>query len=412
MPLTDTATKNAKPKPDGKPAKLPDVNGMYLLVSQTGKYWRFDYRFAGKRKTLALGTYPDISLKNARDKLAEARKQLAEGNDPGEQKRRDKIAAKVAATNTFELIAKEWHEKMSHEWSPQHSTRVWASLEQHVFPTIGKRRITEIQPLELLDMLRKVEKAGKLDTANRLRERCSAIYRLAILTGRALLDPAAPLQGALKTPKAEHRKALDRAELPDFLKRLDTNFEGQRQTFLLMQLMLLCFTRIGEMTLAEWAEIDFDTGLWTIPAAHRKLQHKEKASTPPHLVPLSKQALSILLELRDITGHRVHVFPGRNNPRQPMSAETLRRALERLGYKGKVDVHGFRSTASTILNEAGFNPDAIERQLSHIEKNLVRAAYNRAEYLEERRSMMQWWANYIDSQRNEGKVLPFPGRAA
>jgi integrase len=380
MPLTDTDTKNAKPKPDGKPAKYPDEKGMYLLVSQTGKYWRYDYRFQDKRKTLALGTYPEVSLKAAREKLAEARRLLAEGTEPSTQKKRDKIAAKVAAANTFEALAREWHEKMSSEWSTQHAARVLTSLEQHLFPSLGKLPVTEILPLELLEVLRKVENAGKHDTTIRLRERCSAIYRLAILTGRATHDPAASLLGALKTPKVEHRKALSRDELPGFLKRLDEHFPGNRQTLLLMQLMVLCFTRIGEMTSATWAEINFDDALWTIPPEHCKLKEIEKATAQPHLVPLSHQALAILQELQSFNGHRTHIFPGRNNPNQPMNAETLRRSLERLGYKGKAHIHGFRSTASTILNETGFNPDAIERQLSHVETNKVRSAYNRAEY--------------------------------
>lgn len=399
MPLTDTACKTAKPREDGKPLRLTDEKGMYLEVMPNGsKYWRLKYRFNEKEKRLALGVYPETTLKEARLKREEARKLLSDGIDPGVKRKTDKIAAKVAATNTFEALALEWHGVMSSEWSAAHTERVLASLKAHLFPALGKRPITEIQPLELLEVLRKVEKAGKLDTVNRLRERCSAIYRLAILTGRATFDPAAPLNEALKKPIVEPRKALGRDDLPAFLAKLET-FDGTRQTYLLFKMMLLCFTRVGEMVMAEWSHIDWDAALWTIPASNRKLPEKFKPTAPPHLVPLSRQALEVLRELQAISGNRPYLFPNRNHPTQSMSPETLRRALHRLGYRGKADVHGFRSTASTILNEAGFNPDAIERQLSHAERNKVRAAYNRAEYMEERRRMMQWWADLLDKQQ-------------
>ncbi|TCP10898.1 integrase [Crenobacter luteus] len=412
MPLTDSAIKNAKPREDGKPDKLADGLGLFLWVMGNGsKYWRMAYRFAGKQKTLALGVYPETSLKEARARRDDARKLLAEGIDPCEKKKADKIAAKVAAANTFEALAREWHGVMTAEWSAAHAGRVLASLESHLFPTLGKRPITEIQPLELLDVLRKVERAGKIDTANRLRERCSAIFRLAVLTGRATVDPAATLSGALKTAVAKPRKALGRDELPGFLSRLEA-FGGTRQTYLLFRLMLLCFTRIGEMVRAEWAHVDWDKALWSVPPENRKLQEKYKATAAPHMVPLSRQAADVLRELQAISGGRQFLFPNRNRPDSPMSPETLRRALHRMGYKGKADVHGFRSTASTILNESGFNPDAIERQLSHADHNKVRAAYNRAEYLDERRRILQWWADYIDAQAEGGKVIPFPDRAA
>lgn len=398
MPLTDSAVKNAKPREDGKPDKLADGQGLFLWVMGNGsKYWRLAYRFAGKQKTLALGVYPESSLKETRTRRDAARKLLAEGSDPSEKKKADKIAAKVAAANTFEALAREWHSVMAAEWSEAHTARVLASLETHLFPSLGKRPITEIQPLELLDVLRKVERAGKIDTANRLRERCSAIFRLAVLTGRATVDPAATLSGALKTAIAEPRKALGRDELPGFLSHLEA-FDGTRQTYLLFQLMLLCFTRIGEMVQAEWEHVDWDKALWVIPPENRKLQEKYKATAAPHFVPLSRQALDVLRELRAISSGRKYLFPNRNRPDHPMSPETLRRALHRLGYKGKADVHGFRATASTILNEIGFNPDAIERQLSHAERNKIRAAYNRADYLDERKKMMQWWACFIDQQ--------------
>ena len=380
-------------------------------MANGAKYWRMAYRFASKQKTLALGVYPKTTLKQARSKRDKAMRLLAEGMDPSLQRKTDKLMAKVVSNNTFEAIAKEWHAKESHEWSEVHAERVMTAMTTHIFPFIGHMPITDITPLGLLEVIRKVESAGHIDTAKRLRQRCSAVFRLAILTGRCTTDPAAPLVGALKTPQAEPRKALKREEIPDFLVALE-KYDGTKQTKLMMELMLLTFTRVGEMASACWNEIDFDKALWTIPPEHRKLPEKSKPTDPPHLVPLSAASIKILRELQTITGGRTHLFPNRNDPTRHMSPETLRRALHLMGFKGKADVHGFRSTASTILNETGFNPDAIERQLSHAEGNKVRAAYNRAEYMEERRIMMTWWSEYIDSVKKCGKILPFHPKAA
>ena len=402
MALTDVAVKQAKPQ--DKPYQLPDGESLYLEVTPAGgKRWLFRYRFNGKAGKLALGKYPTVRIAEARDKAAAARKLLADGINPGTQRKADKLAAKLSSENTFAAIAGEWHDKEKHEWSEQHAERVMTSLELHNFPYIGATPINDIKPLELLEVLRRVEKAGNLDTCKRLRQRCSSIFRLAILTGRCDSDPAAPLVDALKTPQVEHRKALNRDELPEFLHALK-EMDSNRQTKLMMELMLHTFTRVGEMSMARWEEIDFDAKLWTIPPEHRKLTEKSKKSAAPHLVPLSDHALAILRELHAISGGREHIFPNRNSPNRPMSPETLRRALHRMGFKGKADVHGFRSTASTILNEEGFNPDAIERQLAHVERNRVRAAYNRAEYMEERRRMMQWWSSYVSQQQDDNIV--------
>lgn len=406
MPLTDLLCKTAKPQGDNKSFRLSDGQGMYLEVMPNGaKYWRMKYRFNDKEKRLALGVYPETGLKDARAMRAAARKLLAEGTDPGIQRKENKQRVKTASANTFRAIATEWHNKESHEWCAQHAKRVMTAMEQHVFPTVGERPIASIKPLELLEVLRRVENAGNLDTAKRLRQRCSAIFRLGILTGRCDSDPAAPLVGVLKTPQPELRKALKREEIPGFLHVL-AHYDGTRQTKLMMELMLLTFTRVGEMAAACWNEIDFDAALWTIPAAHRKVLDKFKKTAPPHLVPLSDQALTRLRDLQSISGGRKHLFPNRNDPTRSMSPETLRRALHNMGYKGKADVHGFRSTASTILNESGFNPDAIERQLSHTESNKVRAAYNRAEYMDERRKMMCWWGDYIDGVKTGDPAIP------
>lgn len=399
MPLTDTACKTAKPREDDKPLRLSDEKGMYLEVMPNGsKYWRLKYRFNAKEKRLALGVYPETTLKEARQKRDDARQRLANGEDPGEQRKLEKMLKQAATANKFEAIALEWHARESHEWSAAHSERVLSAMQTHIFPYIGDRPIHEIRPLELLEVLRKVESAGNIDTTKRLRQRCSAVFRLAILTGRCDSDPAAPLTDALKTQQSTPRKALMREDIPAFLEALE-KYDGNVQTKLMMKLMLLTFTRVGEMAMARWEEINFDKALWTIPPEHRKLPEKSKKTAPPHLVPLSKQALEVLRQLHAISGGREHIFPNRNSPRRPMSPETLRRALHSMGFKGKADVHGFRSTASTILNEEGFNPDAIERQLSHIETNKVRAAYNRAEYMEERKKMMQWWAGFLASNK-------------
>nr|WP_199066263.1 integrase arm-type DNA-binding domain-containing protein [Chromobacterium sp. ASV5] len=395
MPLTDTSCRTAKPRDDGKPLRLADEKGMYLEIAPNGaKYWRLKYRHQGKEKRLAIGVYPEISLKEARQRRDAARRLIADGIDPSKAKQEAKEAAKQAASNTFATIAEEWLEKESHEWSAQHTERVRSAMALHIYPHIGDTPINQVRPLQLLEVLRKVESAGHIDTAKRLRQRCSAIFQLAILTGRAEADPAAPLVSAMKTQQSTPRKALRREDIPTFLAALDT-YDGNLQTKLMMRLMLLTFTRVGEMAQARWEEIDFDKALWTIPPDHRKLPEKSKATASPHLVPLSDQALAVLRQLQTISGHREHIFPNRNSPRRPMSPETLRRALHNMGFKGKVDVHGFRSTASTILNEQGFNPDAIERQLSHIEANKVRAAYNRAEYMKDRWKMMQWWADFL-----------------
>lgn len=398
MPLTDAAIKSAKPREDGKHLKLTDGQGLSLWVMPTGaKYWRLKYRINGKEKLLALGVYPEVSLKEARLKRDDARKQITNGEDPAAMRKMDKVIKLAAAANTFEAIALEWHERESHEWSAAHSERVLSAMKTHIFPYIGDRPVHEIRPLELLEVLRKVESAGNIDTTKRLRQRCSAVFRLAILTGRCDSDPASPLNDALKTQQSTPRKALMREDIPAFLEALE-KYDGNVQTKLMMKLMLLTFTRVGEMAMARWEEIDFDKALWIIPPEHRKLPEKSKKNAPPHLVPLSHQAIVVLEHLHSITGGREHLFPNRNNPRRSMSPETLRRALHSMGFKGKADVHGFRSTASTILNEQGFNPDAIERQLSHIESNKVRAVYNRAEYMDERRLMMKWWAEFIQRQ--------------
>ncbi|QSI78690.1 tyrosine-type recombinase/integrase [Niveibacterium microcysteis] len=403
MALTHNAASKTPPRADGKPLKLADGAGLYLLIKGNGsRYWRMKYRWGGKEKLLALGVFPEVSLKDARDRRDAARRLLSEGTDPGEQRRVDKAAARRATDLSFESIALEWHSTKAAEWVPGHASSVLATLKTYLFPDLGRRPIAEIEPLELLEVLRKVERAGKIDTAKRLRERCDAIFRLAVISGRAKHNPAADLAEAMQVSIVKPRPALTAQQLPAFLRALAQTDTITLQTRVLFTLLLTCFTRIGETVRAEWEHIDFDRALWVIPPENRKLKNKLKLTAPPHIIPLPIQALAALRELEQHRRPGPYVFPSVRGVRAHMSESTPLKALERMGYGGKntengnVVTHGFRATASTILNEAGFNPDAVERQLSHTEANQVRAAYNRAQYMEERRSMLQWWANYLE----------------
>lgn len=421
MPITDAAIRAIKP--EDKPRRVFDGGGLYLEVSPNGaKRWFLKYRITGKEKRLALGVYPAVGLKEARAKRDAAKKQVEEGIDPLAQRKVNKLTAKVSAANTFESVALEWMEGQRSDWTEAHAERVRASMNRHLFPSLGKLPIDSIKPLALLEVLRVVERAGKLETAKRLRERCSGVFKLAIITGRCESDPSAALAAAMKPPVVSPRKAMTRDQLPIFLNALHGE-DCTAQTRLLMELVLHCFTRIGETVQARWEHIDFDAALWTIPVENRKLTtaQKRNPNTVPHLVPLSIQSLDMLRRLQSINGGRAHVFPNRNRPDDHMSPESARRLLERMGYRGKADVHGFRSTASTILNETGlFHPDAIERQLSHVEGNAVRRAYDRSEHMEARVAMLQWWSNYLDAARDgrelppmdAGKVVPFLVRVA
>ena len=394
--LTDTAIRTAKPKE--KPYKLADEKGLYLLVNQTGKYWRLKYRFVGKEKLLALGVYPETSLKEARSKRDEARKTLSDGKDPCLVKRQAKQAAKSAAENSFESIAREWIGQQSERWTADHSARVLLSLEQDAFPTLGSRPVNDIDTPELLEVLRAIERRGALETAARVMQRCGAVFRYAIRTHRAKHNPAGDLRGVLKTRKVEHRAALSRAELPELLRKIEA-YDGRLLTRLALRFTALTFVRPGELRGAVWDEFDIEAAEWRIPAERMKMK-------APHLVPLSSQALATLEEIRPLTGRCAFVFPSERSLSKPMSENTLLYALYRLGYRSRMTAHGFRAVASTILNESGFTPDVIERQLAHVEQNKVRAAYHRSEYLDERRRMMQWWGDYLDGAREGAKVVP------
>jgi integrase len=362
---------------------------MFLFVHPSGsKYWRLKYRFAGKEKLLALGVYPDIGLAEARERRTQARKELAAGNDPGEAKKEAKRQVLLKSENTFEAIAREWYEQRKHEWVPSYSERLLTRLESHIFPKLGERPIMDINAPEILSMLRVVERSGALDTAHRVMQTCGQIFMYAIATGRAQRNPVPDLRGALKAPVKTHHAHLKAVDLAEFLDKLEI-YDGALQTKLAIRLLMLTFVRTAELRAAVWKEMDLDKAEWRIPAERMKMRD-------PHIVPLSRQAVEVLRELQERTGNRQYLFPNQHKPKAFMSENTMLFALYRMGYHSRMTGHGFRSTASTILNENGFPPDVIERQLAHAERNKVRAAYNHAQYLPERRKMMQWWADYLD----------------
>jgi integrase len=386
-PLSDTAIRNAKPK--SKSYKLTDGGGLFLWIQPGGgKWWRYRYRFAGRQKLLALGVYPEISLVEAREAHFQARKTLAAGKDPGAEKKEAKRLAVLNSETTFEAIAVEWCESRKHKWVTSYSEAMMVRLKNHIFPRLGNRPITEITAPEFLSVVRVVEKSGALDLAQRLMQASGQIFRYAIATGRAERNPITDLRGALKPPVKKHQAYLKENELPEYLQKLE-DYDGHHQTQLALKFLLLTFVRTSELRGAEWAEMNFDKSEWRIPAERMKMRD-------PHIVPLSRQAVVVLDELKKLNGHWKHVFPNQQKPSGCMSENTMLFALYRMGYHSKATGHGFRSTASTILNENGFQPDVIERQLAHAERNEVRAAYNHAQYLPERRKMMQWWADYLD----------------
>lgn len=370
MPLSDTAIRNTKTK--DKPYKLADEKGLYLLVNQAGKYWRFDYRFDGKRKTLALGVYPDVSLKGARDKRDEARRQVAAGIDPGAQRK----ATKTATAETFEAIAREWFAKVSPTWTRGHADHVITRLEQNIFPWLGMRPIRDITAPELLTALRRTEERGASETARRLRQTCGQVFAYGIATGRNDRNPATDLRGALPpASKKKHHASITEPKAIGALLRAIEGYQGGFITKSALKLAPLVFVRPGELRGAEWSEFNLKAAEWRIPAERMKMREQ-------HIVPLSRQAMAILREFHPLTGTGRYLFPEERTRERPMSNNTVLAALRRMGYaKDEMTGHGFRSMASTLLNEQGWHRDAIERQLAHSERDAVRAAYNYAEQL-------------------------------
>lgn len=396
MALTDTKVRTVKPKE--KPFKIADGKGLFLVVQPNGsKYWRFRYRFADKEKLLALGIYPDVTLADARRKRDEARKQLADDIDPGMAKQLKKLAKKQVAENSFESVTREWHIKFSSKWTPEHGAKILTRLEKDVFPWLGHRPITEITAPELLTVLRRIENRGAIETAHRTHQNCGQIFRYAIAIGKAERDVSADLRGAIPPVKKRHLASITDPKSIGNLLRAIKGYNGFLVTKCALQLAPLVFVRPGELRKAEWSEINFETAEWRIPPEKMKMRIT-------HIVPLSTQAITLLREIHALTGHEKYVFPSLRTNSRPMSNNAVLAALRRLGYaKDEMSGHGFRSMASTLLNEQGWNRDAIERQLAHAERNNIRAAYNYAEYLPERRKMMQHWADYLESLTSSNK---------
>ncbi|AYY45248.1 integrase arm-type DNA-binding domain-containing protein [Escherichia coli] len=411
MALTDIKVRSAKPQE--KEYTLVDGDGMFLLIHPNGsKYWRFRFRFGGKQHLMAFGVYPEISLADARQKREEARRLVAAGIDPREHKRA--VKEELAKEDiTFESVAREWH-AANKKWSEEHSRRVLKSLEDNLFPAIGKRSIDSFSTRDLLVPIKGVEATGRFEVASRLQQRTNAIMRYAVQSGLIDYNPAQEMAGAVASSNRVHRPALELKRLPELLHRIDS-YTGRPLTRLAVELTLLIFIRSSELRFARWSEIDFETAMWTIPAEREAIEgvkHSERGSKmrTPHLVPLSRQALAILKQVHKLSGERDFVFVGDHNPCKPMSENTVNKALRVMGYDTKIEVcgHGFRTMACSSLIESGlWSRDAVERQMSHMERNSVRAAYiHKAEHLDERRLMLQWWADYLDVNREKG-ISPF-----
>lgn len=393
--LTDMAARNAKGKE--KPYKLAAGAGLYLQVMPNGnRYWRMKYRHAGKEKLLSIGVYPEVTLKEACDKRDAARAQLRDGKDPSEEKQLGKLKAQLSADGRFGAVALEWLATRGDLAESTRSKAKWM-LETYAFPWLGKRAIEDVSTAEVLSVLRRLEAQDKIESTQRLRQICGQVFRYAVATGRLDRDPTAALRGALKTAKNRHYASItDPAKIGELLRAID-GYTGQLTTLCALKFAPLVFTRPGELRKAEWSEIDFEDGQWCIPAEKMKMGLA-------HIVPLSRQALAVLRELHPVTSKSRYIFPSVRSLRDPMSENTVNAALRRLGY-GTDDMtgHGFRSMASTLLHEMGWTSDAIERQLAHAERNPIKAAYNRAKHLPERRRMMQAWADYLDKLKTGAK---------
>lgn len=405
MALTDTACRNAKAR--GALYKLSDGSGLQLWVQPSGtKLWRVAYRFGGKQKLLAVGPYPVISLADARRARDDAKRTLALGGDPS-QARRALKAAQASGEATFRTIAEEYVAKLKREGRADTTITKIEWLLSFAYPLIGDRDIKEITPADVLATLRKVEQRGRHETARRLRSTIGSVFRYGVATARAENDPTFALRGALTTPVVRPRAAVTEPRAFGALLRAIDGFDGQPTTHAALKLMALLFSRPGELRMAEWPEFDLEGAVWTIPASRSKMRRV-------HRVPLSRQAVEILKKLREITGNGTLAFPCVRTVARPISENTLNAALRRLGYsKDQATAHGFRATASTLLNESGeWNADAIERQLAHVENNDVRRAYARGEHWDERVRMMAWWADYLDSLKIVGKVIPMDAKRA
>ena len=399
---------NQKRQTRRKPFKLNDGKGLYLYINTSGgKLWRFDFSHNGKRKTLSIGKYPTISLVEARQAAENARRLLVSGQDPSEAKQQEKRERQAAALNTFEAIARRWHSDNLIRWKENHAARVLRYFETDVFPVIGEMPIQEIRVSDIKTVLDGVMTRGVNNTAEKIREWTGAIFDYAVMLEVVETNPAYSLRKYIPAKQTDHRPALPREELTEFFRRLIlAEIEPQNRIALILN--MLTFLRSTELRGGQWNEIDFDAAIWTVPA--RRMKHEKTAPKPPHAVPLADWTLELLAELKELTGNTPFLFPSRTKTDGFISDATIGRIIERMGYKGRVTPHGFRSLASSVLNEQGFNPDAIERQLAHIENNKIRAAYNRADYLNERKEFMQWYSDFLRERYNQALQLIQDGK--
>lgn len=406
MPLSDTAIRNAKPT--NKAQKLSDGGGLYLLLNPNGsRWWRLKYRHSGKEKLLSLGVYPDTGLKEARERRDDARKLLAAGVDPGVKRKAEKAAGEERAANSFEVVAREWHTKQSVTWVELHASRIMLRLENDVFPWLGNRPIADITAKEFLATVNRIVDRGAVESAHRVLQNCGQVLRYAIATGRTERNPAADLRGALPPVKQTHHAAIIEPDAIGGLLRAMDAYNGSLVTKCALRLAPLVFVRPGELRQAEWAEFDLDGAQWNIPAEKMKMRE-------PHLVPLAPQAVAILRELYPLTGRGRYVFPSARTPQRPMSNNAVLSALRRMGYAtDEMSGHGFRAMARTVLDEVlHFRPDYIEHQLAHAVKDPNGRAYNRTAHLPERRKMMAAWADYLDTLKIGGNIVPIARKAS
>jgi integrase len=414
MALNNTFVKNIKHSIGGAVGKYRDGGGMYLLVNASGKYWRMDYRFADKRKTLSLGVYPSISLAKARQRRDKAREQLADGIDPSVAKRDEKMARVITAANTFEVVAREFHKSKCDSWSSTYAEKWLRGQEKDLFPYIGRLPLAAITTPILLNTLRRVEARGAIESAHTLRQTAGQVFTYGVQTGRCERNPSADLRGALKPVIVKHMPAiLDPFQVGELLRAID-GYSGQPMTRAALGLSALLFQRPGNIRQMQWSWIDFENALLTIPSADMKRSKIQKINGRPHLVPLASQALQYLIELKPLTGHGKYVFPSLRSGERPMSDNTVNAALRRMGFsQDEMSAHGFRATARTLMVERipGISPDVIEAQLAHGKSGPLGMAYDRAEFLEQRRKMMVEWASYLDKLRVGAEVIHLKGAA-
>jgi len=400
--LTVVAARNAQPRE--KAYRIAAGKGLYLQVMPNGaKYWRQKYRFRDKSLMLAHGVFPEVSLAQARDARDDARRLLASGVDPSMQRKVSKLTQQADVTNSLEAIAREWHELHKHEWSDTYAERIITAMERDIFPWLGNRVIGSIEPRDLLGRLQEIQRRGAKETAHRLRRWLSPVFRYAIVKGVATRDPAADLKGALQgIVKNNFPTITEPARIGELLRAIE-GYAGTYVTRAALKLSPMLFMRPGELRFAEWSEFNLDKAEWSIPSVRMKRRKEQKANGEPHVIPLSSQAVEILQNLKPLSGAGRYLFPGERDAKRVISENTVNAALHRMGFKDEIVAHGFRHMASTALNEAGWDEDAIERQLAHKDKNKIRGTYNKAKYLAERRRMMQAWADYLDQLR-DGKV--------